>query len=97
MAREKSMNYYLRQVPHTTEEFVEGSLDDVITNYKKWKLETVAYYENDEKLEKEFPIMYMKLTDKEITEEEIETIKEEYKKIIIVYSNKLTSAEYDLE
>ena len=97
MAKIKSLSYYLGKVPHIEKETEPNSFDDAIEYYKKWKLDIVAYYEPDKKLKKEFPEVYQMLITKEITDEEMEKLKEEYKQILIVYSDKLSSAEYELD
>ncbi|GHU04710.1 hypothetical protein FACS1894147_10140 [Spirochaetia bacterium] len=97
MARNRTLRYYLKKVPHKKEVFEDGSFEDAIEDYKRWKLEIVAYYEHDEKLKKSFLEAYNILITKEITDEEMDRLKEEYKKITRIYSDKLLGSEYELD
>ncbi|GHV77370.1 hypothetical protein AGMMS49942_21910 [Spirochaetia bacterium] len=97
MARKRTLRYYLKKVPHNEEVFEDGSFEDAIEGYKKWKLEIADYYRPDKKLQKCYPEAYNILTTEEITDKEIEKLKEEYNNQVIIYSKKLSSAEYELE
>jgi DNA-binding protein YbaB len=74
------------------------SFDEALETYKAWKQKLADYYISDEKLKRDAPEMYEILINTAMNDMEMKKIMEVYQKeMVITYSDKLISDDYDLD
>jgi hypothetical protein len=94
----RSRRYYINLIPKLHRNLSDFTLDETFEDFKKYKKSVAEHFKSDMKLKEDYPDLYNSFMDEELSEAEIEAIKQAfYEEKVIVYSDKLSCDEYELE